>query len=365
LSQREGLFRHMVDARELRATALGAAIMLAYTVLVLASGRVDLGQLFGLFLLYAGGSFFLWLLVGVAWMLAQLFIAARRSGEGPVLVSAAVGGVRARWERDRGISLMWPPLLFAWLMATFNAFKQMVLPLAGYRMDPLLARADRLLFFGNDPWRVTHALLGSPDATLLIDRFYHGWFAPMAVGIILCAWLPRSTCRLRTQYLTSYMGVWIGIGSLLAFLLPSAGPCFYSRLVGPSPSFDALLHSLAQVQSATGSPVMSLKIQDWLMHAHDARALVVGAGISAMPSVHNGLAVLFALAAFRLNRVAGWLFAAYAVLIWVGSIHLGWHYAVDGIAGDALTWGIWRLSGRLAERLEQPLLARPVQTALA
>jgi hypothetical protein len=355
----------MVDARELRATALSAAVMLAYTALVLASGRVDPGQLSELFILYAGGSFFLWLVVGVAWILIQLCIAARRSGDGPVLASAAMSGMRARWERDRGLSLVWPPLLFAWLMASFNAFKQMVLPLAGYRMDPLLAQADRLLFFGNDPWRVTHALLGSPDATLLIDRFYHGWFAPMAVGIILCAWLSKSTYRLRTQYLLSYMGVWIGIGSLLAFLLPSAGPCFYSRLVGPSPSFDALLRSLAQVQSASGSPVMSLKIQDWLMHAHDSHRLVVGAGISAMPSVHNGLAMLFALAAFRFNRGAGWLFAGYAVLIWVGSIHLGWHYAVDGIAGDALTWGIWRISGRFAERLDRPLLARSAQPALA
>jgi hypothetical protein len=187
----------------------------------------------------------------------------------------------------------------------------------------------------------------------------------MAVGIILCAWLPGTTFRLRTQYLFSYLAVWIGIGSILAFMLPSAGPCFYTRLVGPSPSFDALLSSLAQVQTATGSPVMSLKIQDWLMQAHDARTLVVGAGISAMPSVHNGLALLFALAAFRINRVAGWLFAAYALLIWIGSIHLGWHYAVDGIAGDALTYGIWRLSGRLAERLERPIFAAPPEPVLA
>ena len=112
-------------------------------------------------------------------------------------------------------------------------------------------------------------------------------------------------------------------------------------------------------------PVMSLKIQDWLMQAHEARTLVVGAGISAMPSVHNGLAFLFALAAFRINRSLGWLFAAYAALIWIGSIHLGWHYAVDGIIGDALTYGIWRFSGSLAERLERSLVAPRPKPALA
>ena len=51
------------------------------------------------------------------------------------------------------VSLFWPPLLFATLMASFNAFKQMVLPVAGFRYDPLFAQLDRLLFLGNDPWR--------------------------------------------------------------------------------------------------------------------------------------------------------------------------------------------------------------------
>ena len=64
-----------------------------------------------------------------------------------------------------------------------------------------------------------------------------------------------------------------------------------------------------------------------------------------MPSVHNGLAALFALAASRLNRIAGWALWAYAALIWLGSIHLGWHYALDGIVGIALTYGIWIVCG--------------------
>jgi hypothetical protein len=74
---------------------------------------------------------------------------------------------------------------------------------------------------------------------------------------------------------------------------------------------------------------------------------------------------LFALAAFRLNRAAGWVLAAYAVLIWIGSVHLGWHYAVDGLAAAALTIGLWRVAGRIADRLERPLLAAPPRAATA
>ena len=355
----------MFEAREVRATGLAAALLATYTAMVLSTGLVDVGQFARMLAAYLSGSFLLWLVVGVVLLIVQVCRAARQSGSESFLVPFLRHGVRARWERDRGLSLFWPPVLFATLMAAFNGFKQMVLPVAGYRMDPLLAHADRLLFLGQDPWRVTHALFGSPGVTVLIDRAYHGWFLPMSVGIMLCAWLGSSSYKLRTQYMFAYLGVWIGVGSVLAFLLPSAGPCFYSRLVGPSPTYDALLASLGQVQAITGQSVNSLNIQALLFNAHSAHSLSVGAGISAMPSVHCSLAMLFALAAFRLNRVVGWLFGAYAALIWIGSIHLGWHYAVDGIVGDALTMGIWVLSGRFAERLERPLLSRPVEPALA
>lgn len=335
---------------------MAAALLLAYVAAVLSTGRVEAGDLAMLFLAYLAGSFLLWLVIGVLFGITRLCSGARESGDEAFLLALVRDGIRARKERDFGLSLVWPPVLFALLMATFNAFKQMVLPLAGYRLDALLEKADRALFLGHDPWRVTHALLGSPNATLLIDHFYHGWFVPMAVGIMLCAWLGTSSYRLRTQYIFTYLGIWIGIGSMLAFLLPSAGPCFYSRLVAPSANYDALLASLAQVQQVTGSPVNSLRIQDWLIEAHGSHSLVVGAGISAMPSVHNALALLFALAAFRINRAAGWLFAAYAAVIWLGSIHLGWHYAIDGVIGDALTFGVWVASGRLADRLERPVV---------
>jgi hypothetical protein len=35
---------------------------------------------------------------------------------------------------------------------------------------------------------------------------------------------------------------------------------------------------------------------------------------------------------------------AAGLLIFLLSISLGWHYAVDGIAGAAGAWGLWRMS---------------------
>ena len=350
---------------EIGAVALGAGVVLAYTILVLSTGRIGLADYAGLLSEYLAGAFFLLIVMGGACVFVQLYRNRPRNGEeGPGPIAAIVGDIRARWCRDCFASLFWPPLLFAFLMASFNAYKQMVLPIAGFRFDHALAAADRALFLGHDPWRVTHAIFGSPQATLFIDHAYHGWFAPMAVGVVLCAWLPASTYRLRAQYLLSYIAVWIGIGSVLAFLLPSAGPCFYNELVGPSPSFDELMRRLADLQAASGGKFTAFNSQAMLLEARGSPHLSIGGGISAMPSVHNGLAVLFAIAAFNINRIVGGLFAAYALLIWIGSIHLGWHYALDGIVSVVLTVLIWGAMGKVADWLDRPVAELGTQPAL-
>ena len=351
----------MLNIREIKGAGLGAAIVATYMALVLMSGRVDLGMFGRLLVFYIKTSIALWIFLGGLAILVVMVREGRKSGPEPFLVKFATGIVRERWERDRGISLVWPPLLFATLLASFNAFKQMILPLAGFTWDPALAAADKALFLGVDPWRVTHAVFGSPQWTVFIDSGYHSWFVPMTLGLMACAWMPRSTFRLRTQYMLSYIGVWIGIGSILAFLMPSAGPCFYEHFVGAQPSFNELLHRLANAQAVTGAKMTSLSNQAMLMDLFNADKLMIGGGISAMPSVHNALAGLFALAAFQINRTAGWIAGCYAALIWLGSIHLGWHYALDGIVGIALTYGIWIACGRIAAALDkQPELDPPV-----
>jgi hypothetical protein len=152
------------DQKELRATGLGAAIIMLYLALVLASGRVVLADFGQLFLAYLVGSFSMWLFIvacAAGWWLV------RDRPASPFL--AIRGWIQERWRRDNLVSLFWPPLLLASLMASFNAFKQMILPLAGFRFDPLFADVDRILALGQDPWRITHFLFGSPTATWFLD----------------------------------------------------------------------------------------------------------------------------------------------------------------------------------------------------
>jgi hypothetical protein len=56
----------------------------------------------------------------------------------------------------------------------------------------------------------------------------------------------------------------------------------------------------------------------------------------------------------RAARIAG---SAFLLLIFVGSIHLGWHYALDGYLAIIGAWTLWRGTGWLLERpLVQALL---------
>lgn len=70
----------------------------------------------------------------------------------------------------------------------------------------------------------------------------------------------------------------------------------------------------------------------------------------AMPSMHVAIAVLLALFGWRLNRWAGAALTLFALLIMVGSVHLGWHYAVDGYVSAVVGIGIWYAVGWVQRR---------------
>ena len=112
-------------------------------------------------------------------------------------------------------------------------------------------------------------------------------------------------------------------------------------------------------QLIPGAELGSLANQHALLKFYGSPHLVIGGGISAMPSLHNALAVLFALAAFRIKRWLGWVGAGYALLIWAGSIDLGWHYAIDGIVAALLTGLCWLLAGRITAALDRSREAAP------
>ena len=94
-----------------------------------------------------------------------------------------------------------------------------------------------------------------------------------------------------------------------------------------------------------GQPAWALGIQGYLWEVYSQGGLNIGSGISAMPSMHVSLSWLGFLLFCNVNKALALLVLGYVLVIMVGSVHLGWHYAVDGFLAIITTSVIWLAVG--------------------
>ena len=233
----------------------------------------------------------------------------------------------------------------------FSSLKAAIPFVVPFYLDGPLAGFERAIF-GTDAWRITHWLLGW--ATPLIDRFYLSWLPVMLVAFNLV--LLSRPSPLKTRSLVAYLLMWPAVGTLGSYLMSSAGPIFHDALFGGN---SGLVEAL-QREGATGT----LFAYHHLWNGYANRFDTLGGGISAMPSMHIAMACWLAMtvrATFPRWQWAGW---SYLALIWLGSIHLGWHYASDGVVGIAGALLVWRLAGNLRKgRRSVVQLSTPVAGA--
>ena len=233
-------------------------------------------------------------------------------------------------------------------IAAFSTYKHSIPDLVPFFADRPLADLDEWLH-GGPAWRLTHGI--SPGAAEALAYLYGPvWFAEMLGLVLFAAFLPDD--RLRVRYLISYAATIVLLGTVLRVVGASAGPIFFDRLF-EGDRFADLMASLA----AQPAGVQMLRASDYLFASYQSNDAVFGAGISAMPSIHVAMAVLNALFLARINRwlgMAGWAFAA---CIMVGSVHFGWHYALDGYVSIVAVFLIWHAAGRLAARDRTPAIA--------
>lgn len=252
-----------------------------------------------------------------------------------------------RYREETASRLFWltvASVLTALTFPFFGAFKQMLLPVRGFAWDATLAHTGRALLGGTSPWQVTHALFGSVDGTILLDRLYSGWVPLIGALPLLIAVFMRDV-RTKVRLIGSWFMAWVLIGTVAAWLFASAGPCYYNALVGADSNYAELqqrLKMIAAAAAARGHEITTLEFQPLLLQAFHGRLYAPAGGISAMPSMHVALATFCAIAGFQVNRWVGAIGALYALLIWIGSIHFGWHYFLDGPVAAALMLGIWR-----------------------
>jgi len=237
--------------------------------------------------------------------------------------------------------------LFILMLITFANFKRMIPAVIPFHLDTNLSELDRWLHLGTDPWQWLQPFIGFPIMTFAINIMYNLW---LFLIIVVFYWQAFSVTNkeLRKQYLLAFFLCWILIGTLAATFLSSAGPCYYHRF-GDVPNVYAPLMTYLHHADAI-YPIWALDMQDILLKSYDLKSTTMASGITAMPSMHVSIAWLMVLLGWRINPFAGWVFSLYCGVILIGSVHLGWHYAVDGYVSIMLTTLIWHLSGKVLTR---------------
>jgi hypothetical protein len=230
------------------------------------------------------------------------------------------------------------------VIGSFSVFKELIPVLNPFSWDPAFAALDRWLHGGRHAYEILLPLLGSPVATTAVNAAYHGWFF-LLLFTVYAACLDRDNPERRNTFLIAFTLTWIIGGSVLATLFSSVGPVYYQAF-GYGDTYVPLLDLLER--NAEISPVWALGVHDMLLEGY--RTGQGTRGISAMPSMHVTTSVLLAIYGFAWRRWAGWLLTGFAGLIQLGSVHLAWHYAIDGYFGAVLAVLCWYAGRGLARR---------------
>jgi hypothetical protein len=237
-------------------------------------------------------------------------------------------------------------VLLPLVLSAYTSLKTMIPMVASFTWDSRLAAMDARLHGGTAPWELLQPSLGAPAVTQWIDWAYGpAWFWML---LVLQFWQVFSLHAQRNRVLVTFVLCWALLGVAMAILFASAGPAYYSALVAGSDPFAPLL---AYLHVAAGeTQVLAVQAQAELWRTYLSGEVSLAAGISAMPSMHLSMGTLLVLATWRLGPIVRWLSGAYLALLLVGSVHLAWHYAIDGYAAIAGTWVLWWAVGSVLDR---------------
>jgi hypothetical protein len=253
----------------------------------------------------------------------------RRSGGG---LRAVPGVLRTRWTGGKlavvgsGLAGYDAVYLCYHNMKSWDAFNA--------PRDALLARVDSWLFLGHSPAVLLHDLLGKHVADYALTVVYESFstWVPLSVVVVLAF---ADHLRDAFVFVASAAWVWI-LGIVSYYLIPTIGP-----FASAPRHFAGLPHT---VVTSTQAQFVGQRLY-LLRHPHDGDAF---SQLAAFGSLHVGFTCMTMLVLRHFGfRWAGRAMTVYLGAVMLATVYLGWHFAVDDIAGLALAFaavGLGRLT---------------------
>ncbi len=266
---------------------------------------------------------------------------------------AALRSVRSeRWTRRRAAAVAIALVSFYLTYLAYRNLKS-ILPLLrpGELYDAQLAELDRGLFGGNDPAALLHTLLGTGWFAEVLAFVYVAFIFLVPVSLAL-ALVFSPNLHGGLFYATALSINW-GLGAATYYLLPALGPVY----AAPAGFTDLPATKVSDLQGAM--------LNQRLDFLRDPGAADAAQNIAAFGSLHVSIVLTAAIAGHLLGlgrhlRIGLWTLFALTVL---GTIHLGWHYVVDDVAGVVialialvLAFGLSGFQPRAEHRLRLPRL---------
>ncbi len=270
--------------------------------------------------------------------------------------------LRTHWTRERIILVFLGIICF---YVTYVSYRNLKSYLPFVRPDPArgpgevkalsydweLHIMDKILFFGEEPSDVLHAVLGTNITAHVLSPIYLA-FLPL-VPLAVTAWLVWSrNLSYGYWFVTSQCVAWT-LGTLSYYLLPTVGP----GIERPSDYLD--LNHTATTDLMDGIANARGRV------LHDPSVTDTVNSVAGFASLHCAITLLFALLVqYTLrSKILTWVFWINFGLTVIATIYFGWHYVADDIAGIAIAVVAFYLGGVASgQKFDRGLRSHPTTT---
>jgi hypothetical protein len=306
------------------------AVMFVSAALISSRTGVDGSLVFRPYIAAWAAVTFIFVLV---WILVEVARLAPTRADNPLSL------VLTKFRQRRPAILITPAMIFPTFLASYTWAKSSIPFAVGYAWERTWAEVDRLIL-GTDAWRIAHAIVPPAMAPGWSIFYAVVWGFALAITGPVVALVASRTFTV--HFFTSLMLSWLVGGVVMAYGLSAAGPVF-AHLTDPqlAASFNPLRSELERL---LGHDDIVLTSQRYLATGMTVKLAMKGSGISAMPSMHIATATIFVLAARRTLWLVPTLL--FWVMTFIGSIYLGYHYAVDAPAAALVAIVAWKVSSQ-------------------